>query len=134
MSSLSLESKMTIHLAKEAQITSLLTKKVIVLAKYLDFAYVFSKESAEMLPEQTEVNKYIIELEKGKQPPYRPIYSLGSVELEILKTYIETNLANSFIRLSNFLPGALILFVWKLDGSLRLCTNYQGLNNFTIKN
>ena len=69
-----------------------------------------------------------------KQPPYRPIYSLGLVELETLKTYIETNLANGFIRPSKSPASAPILFVCKPNGSLRLCVNYQGLNNLTIKN
>ena len=40
---------------------------------------------------------HAIELEKGKQPSFGLIYSLRPVELEILKTYIKTNLANSFI-------------------------------------
>ena len=87
-----------------------------------------------MLPEHTEINTHAIELEEGKQPPYRPIYSLGPVELETLKTYIETNLANGFIRFSKSLAGAPILFDQKPDGSLRLCVDYRGLNNLTIKN
>lgn len=56
------------------------------------------------------------------------------MELEILKTYIENNLANSFIRLSKFLVGAFIFFDQKSDGSLNLCVNDQGLNNLAIKN
>ena len=56
------------------------------------------------------------------------------MELETLKTYIETNLANRFIRPSKSPAGAPILFYRKSDGSLRLCINYQGLNNITIKN
>ena len=94
----SLTSKITIHLACKVQITLLIIKKVIVLAKYLDFTDVFSKESVEVLLKRIEINKHAIELEKIKQPPYRPIYDLGPVELKILKTYIETNLTNSFIR------------------------------------
>ena len=94
---LSLESKMTIHPAREAQIALPLAKEVTVAAKYSDFADIFSKESAEVLSERTGINKHAIELEDGKQPLYRPIYSLGSLELETLKTYIKTNLANSFI-------------------------------------
>ena len=70
---------------------------------------------------------------RWKQPPYGPIYSLGSVELETLKTYIETNLANGFIRLSKSPADTPILFVCKPDCSLRLCVNYRGLNNLTIK-
>ena len=54
------------------------------------------------LQENTEVNKYTIELEEGKQPLFGLIYSLGPVELETLKTYIETNLANGFIRPTKF--------------------------------
>lgn len=41
-----LKAKILIYLAWKAQITLLLTKKDIVLAKYLDFTDVFSKKSA----------------------------------------------------------------------------------------
>ena len=74
-----------------------------------------------MLPECTGFNNYAIKLKNGKQPTYEPIYSLGPVELEILKTYIETNLANGFIRPLKSLADALILFIYKLDGSLQFC-------------
>ena len=56
------------------------------------------------------------------------------MELETLKAYIETNLANEFIRPSKSPAGAPILFDQKSDGSLRLYVDYQGLNNLTIKN
>ena len=134
MSFLSLGSKMTIYPAWEAQIALLLAEKVIVPAKYLDFADVFSKESEEVLPERTGINEHAIELEDGKQPSYGPIYSLGPVELKTLKTYMETNLANGFIQPLKSPAGAPILFVHKPDGNLRLCINYRGLNNLTIKN
>ena len=97
VSSLSLGSKMTIHPALKAQIASLLAEKVTVPAKYSDFANIFSKESGKVLPERTGINEHAIELEDGKQPLYGPIQRLGPVELKTLKTYIKTNLANSFI-------------------------------------
>ena len=56
------------------------------------------------------------------------------VELETLKAYIEINLANGFIRPSKSLANTLILFDWKSNNSHWLCVNYQGLNNFMIKN
>ena len=56
------------------------------------------------------------------------------MELEILKTYIEINLVNGFIQPSKSPAGASILFVRKPDKSLRLCVDYLGLNNLTIKN
>ena len=97
----SLESKMSIHPAREAQLALLLTKKITAPVEYSDFANVFLAKSANILLEQPGANKHAIELEEGKQPPYGPIYSLGLVELKILKTYIEINLANSFIRTLN---------------------------------
>ena len=80
------------------------------------------------------MNEHTIEVKEGKQPPFGPIYSLGSVELETLKTYIKTNLANKFIRPFKFPARALILFDWKPDRSLHLCIDYWGLNNIIIKN
>ena len=49
------------------------------------------------LPKNTSIKKYAIKLEDDKQPPYEPIYSVGLIELEILKTYIETHLKTGFI-------------------------------------
>ena len=102
--------------------------------KYSDYADVFSADLPMELPENTGMNEHTIELIEGKHPPYGPIYSLGSVELETLKTYIETHLKTRFIRPSKSPAGAPIHFDRKLDGSLCLCVNYRGLNNLTIKN
>ena len=105
-----------------------------VSTKYSDFADVFSPDLASELPKHTGINDHTIELVEGQQPPYKPIYNLGPVKLEILKAYIETNLANGFIRLSKSPASAPILFDRKSESSLRLCVNYRGLNNLTIKN
>ncbi len=80
------------------------------------------------------INNHTIKLIDDWQPLYNPIYSLGLVELEILKIYIKTNLANGFIRPSKSPVGVLIFLDKKPDGSLRLCVNYWDLNNLTIKN
>ena len=102
----------------------LLAEKVFFPAEYSDFANVFLKRSAKVLPERTKINKHAIKLENVKQPPYGPIYSLGLVELKTLKTYIKINLANSFIRPLNSPANTPILFVYKPDSSFRLCVNY----------
>ena len=115
---------MAIHPAREAQIALLVTEKVQILSEYSDFSDVFFEEKASILSEANELNQHAIELQKGQQPPYGPIYSLGPVELKTLKTYIETNLANGFIRPLKSLAGAPILFVGKPDGSLRLYVDY----------
>lgn len=112
----------------------LLTKEVIIPNEYSDFTDIFSKKLAVELSKRFDINKHTINLEPNKWPPYGLIYSLGPMELETLKTYIKTNLANSFIQLSKFPARALILFVQNLDSSLCLCVNYCSFNNIIIKN
>ena len=123
-----------IHPDREPQITSLLTKEVKILEEYSDYADVFSEEKVLVLPEHTKLNEHAIDLDDGKQPLYGPIYSLGPVELKTLKIYIETYLKTGFIWPSKSPVNAPILFNKKPDGSLRVCLDYRGLNNLTIKN
>ena len=80
------------------------------------------------------MNDHTIKLKENKHSSFRPIYSLEQVELETLKTYIETNLVSGFIRFSKSLVGAFIFFDQKSDRSLCFYINYWGLNNITIKN
>ena len=119
-----------------AQVEALLFDKAPpkVPTKYSNYSNVFSAENAAELPENTGINKHAIKLEKGKQPPFGPIYSLGPIELELLKIYIKTNLANGFIRPSKSPARVPILFNWKPNGSLHFCVDYWGLNNINIKN
>ena len=127
---------MPIHAERQAQVGVLIFDEtpIEVPAEYSDYSDVFLMENAAELPENTGMNEYTIELKKGKQLPFGPIYNLGPVELEALKTYIETTLANDFIRPSKSPTGAPILFDRKPDGSFRLCVDYRGLSNITIKN
>ena len=105
-----------------------------VSIEYLDFADVFSPDLASKLSEYTEINNHAIELVDSQQPPYGLIYNLGPVGLETLKAYIETNLANGFIKLFKSPAGALIMFNQKSNDSLQLYVDYWGLNNLAIKN
>lgn len=98
-----------------------------------DYADVFSKSSAEQLPEHSTYD-HTIPLEPGTKPPYGPIYSLSATELKALDEYLKENLAKGFIRPSSSPAGSPILFVKKSDGSLRLCVDYRGLNKITVKN
>ena len=125
-----------VHPFRRRQISSLIAEKVPrkVLAKYSDFADVFSPDLAFKLPEHTGINNHAIKLVEDQQSPYGPIYSLGPVELETLKAYIETNTANGFIRPSKSLIGTPILFDRKSNSSFQLCVDYWGFNKLTIKN
>ena len=86
------------------------------------------------LLENTRMNEHAIKLIDGKQSPYGSIYAFSLIELEILKAYIKIHLKTGFIRPFKSPAGALIFFNKKPDGNLRLYVNYQGLNNFIIKN
>lgn len=46
------------------------------------------------------INKYVIKLIEGKQPPYELIYILSSVIVETLTVYIETYLKTEFTQTS----------------------------------
>ena len=65
---------------------------------------------AELL-ENTEMNEHAIKLEKGKQPLFDPIYSLGSVELETLKIYIKPTWPTASSVLPNPLPEHLFFLI-----------------------
>jgi len=97
--------------------------------KYLD---VFSKKKAVTLPPRRPYD-HSIDLEDGTSPPFGPIYSLSEVEQIALRTFLDENLANEFIRPSQSSAGAPILFIKKKDGSLRLAVDYRGLNRITRK-
>ena len=102
----------------------LLSKNVTVPDEYLDFANVFLEKSANVLLKQTKINKHTIKLEKAKKTLYGPIYSLRRVEFKTFKTYIKTNLANSFIQGSKLSATAPILIVYKLNNSFCLFVDY----------
>lgn len=62
-----LQAVMSIDIDKKALIIILLTKKIMILDKYSDFALVFLEKKILILPKQTKLNKYVIELEASKQ-------------------------------------------------------------------
>jgi hypothetical protein len=102
-------------------------------AKYAAFQDVFDKVQASTLPEHRRYD-CTIDLLPDTQPPWGPIYGLTEPEREVLKTYIEENLASGYIQHSKSPAGAPVFFVKKKDGSLRLCVDYRGLNRISIKN
>lgn len=106
-----LRAKISIFLAQKILITLLVARKVIVLIEYLDFTYIFSKKSSVELFTYSNINKYLIDLEPDKQPPYKPIYNLEFIELKIFKTYNKINLANSFIQTFKLNIKAFNLFI-----------------------
>lgn len=89
----------------------------------MDFINVFSKDLTVKVAKQIKINYYATKLVNGQQHFYNLIYSLKSVELKTLKTYIKTYLANDFIRLSK--PFAKALFL--LSKSPIVVSNYMSI-------
>jgi len=114
------------------------TKKKLVLEDYIpkeyhDFLPLFSEALAKKLPPHRSYD-HKIPLREGFTHPFGPLYSLSKTELETLKEWLEGNLSKEFIRASSLPTASPILFVKKNDGTLRLCVDYRGLNEGTIKN
>ena len=117
---------LNVHSSWRLQIFGLIAKNVFtkVFNKYANFADVFFSDLTSESSKHTKIINHTIELINGQQPPHRPIYSLGPVELKTLNAFIETNLANGFIRPSKSPTDTPILFDRKLDSFFRLCINY----------
>jgi hypothetical protein len=107
--------------------------EAIVPREYHKYLKIFEKVNANKLPPHRPCD-YKIPLEEGFQPPFGPLYSLSRPELEELKRWLEENLSKGFIGASSLPATTPILFVKKGDGSLHLVVNYQGINEWTIKN
>ena len=114
------------NILEEEKIKQLLPKE------YHDVVLLFKKAITDILPPYQPYDHKII-LKEGFTPPFGPIYSLSIIELKALREWLDENFSNAFIRASSTPAGALILFVKKSNGSLRLCMDYRGLNEGTIK-
>ncbi|XP_070047223.1 uncharacterized protein [Nicotiana tomentosiformis] len=84
-----------------------------------EYANVFLDELPGIPPER-EID-FSIDLLPGTQPISTPPYKMAPAELKELKEQLKDLLEKGFIRPNTSPWGAPVLFVWKKDGSLRMC-------------
>lgn len=70
----------------------------------------------------------------GSHNRFGPMCGMSQDELEVLKKYLDDNLAKGFIRPSSSPAASPVLFARTPGGELRLCVDYHALNAITIKN
>lgn len=93
--------------------------KIILLAKYLDYAHLFSKKSVVELLKRFDIKKYTINLEKSGQLPCQLTYNLGLMRLKTLETYNEINLANDLfaVTIISAFWRTTIFVDWKIENT-----------------
>jgi transposase InsO family protein len=98
----------------------------------IDYEDVFENDAQKMKARVAEA-EHAINLKPNTVPPFQSLRNLSASELEALRQYLATAEANGWIRRSVSEAGAPIVFAQKKDGSMRLCVDYRGLNDLTIK-
>jgi len=110
-----------------------LTTATPLPAYITEFQSVFAKEDFDILPEHRKWD-HTIELIPRVEPKSSKVYLLSLLEQEELDAFLEENLHTGRIRPSKSPIAALVFFIKKKDGSLRLVQDYRVLNAMTVKN
>ncbi|XP_071683402.1 uncharacterized protein [Lolium perenne] len=97
-----------------------------------EYPEVFPDELPGMPPDRDI--EFIIELVPGTAPIAQRPYRMNPQELVELKKQLNDMLRKGLIRPSASPWGSPVIFVDKRDGTIRLCVDYQKLNDVTIKN
>ena len=101
--------------------------------KYHDFQNIFDKSKVDKLLFY-RLYDYKIIIKSENQLLRSRIYFMSENKLQKIKKYLEKNLKKEFINFSLIFYALSILFVVKLNKSLRFCVNYRKLNVVTKKN
>lgn len=98
-----------------------------------DLQETFYPKLADQLPPRRSWD-HKIELKPGTEPPYFKNRPLSQRELQVVYKWINENLNKGFIRASRSRSAAPLMLAQKPGGGVRICQDYRGLNNVTIKN
>ncbi|GBG66479.1 hypothetical protein CBR_g63062 [Chara braunii] len=97
----------------------------------------FSKKAIDLEATLGVVDREIvhaIEIIPGTKTPKGRIYRMAPAELDELRRQLKELTEKGWIRPSTSPFGSPVLFVPKKGGTLRMCIDYKGLNDITVKN
>ena len=97
------------------------------------FPQLFPDELSRQLPPSDRI-QHPIDLTIGHKIPPRKLYRQSADKLAETKPQIHEYFQTGYIRPSNGSFSAPVLLVKKKDSSIRMCIDYHGLNDITIKN
>ena len=124
---------MTFHEKQQKQPYTLDQLQSRVPSQYHDFINVFLKQKSDELPPHRPFDTKI-QLKENAQPPYSKTRPFSSHEQTVVKAYIDELLSKGFIRRSTSPAAAPVLLAKKPGGGIRICVDYRGLNDITIRN
>ena len=109
------------------------TSSLKIPVEYQDFAKLFETEpDDEALPKHQPWD-HEIKIQPGKEPRKEAVRPMSAVKAEYLRKYIDDGLRKGHLRESESPAGYPVLFVPKGD-EFRVCVDYRGLNEITVKN
>jgi hypothetical protein len=115
------------HLKKINKL-DIISKNVFSL-KYHDFLNVFDKKTFNTLASHKSYEHKII-LKKNAMLDYISLYNMFEKKLKIIKKCLKNKTKKDFITIKKSSLTSSILFMIKIDKSLRFCVNYKKLNQF----
>ena len=105
-----------------------------IFDEYKQWKHLFLKKVTTKTLLKHQIWNHEIIFESNKIFTFELIYALFEKKLRILRKYLNENLKKKFIKKSQSSTKYSILFVSKKNEKLRLCVNYQKLNEIIIKN
>jgi hypothetical protein len=100
---------------------------------YHDLLQAFLPAGADILPPRRSYD-HKIELLPGSALPYSKARPMSYLELKVVKRWLDDSLQKGWVRPSNSSAAAPVLLARKPGGGVRICVDYRGLNNITLKN